>query len=104
RIGSSGDIYLPLIDYVHVADLTLEEAESLIEKRLEAGGFVRNAHVTIFIDESTSQGVTILGEVSKPGIYPDLGDRRLYDLLSAAGGFTPSAGRKVSVIRQHSQA
>jgi polysaccharide biosynthesis/export protein len=103
RIGSSGDIYLPLIDYVHVADLTLEEAQSLIEKRLEDGGFVRNAHVTIFIDESASQGVTILGEVAKPGIYPDLGDRRLYDLVSAAGGFTASAGRKVSVIRQHSQ-
>jgi len=104
RVGNSGDVYLPLIDYVHVGDLTAEEAQELIEKRLEDGGFVRNAHVTIFVDESASQGVTILGEVAKPGIYPALGDRRLYDLISAAGGFTPSAGRKVSVIRQHSQA
>lgn len=24
RIGNSGDVYLPLIDYVHVADLTVE--------------------------------------------------------------------------------
>jgi polysaccharide biosynthesis/export protein len=103
RVGSSGDVYLPLIDYVHVGDLTVEEAQALIEKRLEDGGFVRNAHVTIFLDESASQGVTILGEVARPGIYPDLGDRRLYDLLSAAGGFTASAGRKVSVIR-HNQA
>jgi polysaccharide export outer membrane protein len=103
RVGNSGDVYLPLIDYVHVGDLTVEEAQALIEKRLEDGGFVRNAHVTIFLDESASQGVTVLGEVAKPGIYPDLGDRRLYDLLSAAGGFTSSAGRKVSVIRQHSQ-
>jgi polysaccharide export outer membrane protein len=104
RIGSSGDIYLPLIDYVHVGDLSVEEAQTLIEKRLEDGGFVRNPHVTLFIDESTSQGVTVLGEVSKPGIYPALGDRKLYDMISAAGGFTPSAGRRVSVIRQHSQA
>jgi polysaccharide biosynthesis/export protein len=104
RVGNSGDVYLPLIDYVHVGDLTVEEAQALIEKRLEDGGFVRNAHVTIFLDESASQGVTIIGEVAKPGIYPDLGDRRLYDLLSAAGGFTAAAGRKVSVIRQHSQA
>ena len=73
-----------------------------IQKRLEDGGFVRSAHVTIFLDESVSQGVTILGEVAKPGIYPAMGDRRLYDLISAAGGFTTSAGRKVSVIRQHS--
>ncbi len=104
RIGNSGDVYLPLIDYVHVGDLTVEEAQALIQKRLEDGGFVRNPHVTIFLDESASQGVTILGEVAKPGIYPDLGDRRLYDMISAAGGFTPSAGRKISVIRQHNQA
>jgi len=103
RIGNSGDVYLPLIDYVHVGDLTVEEAQALIEKRLEDGGFVRNAHVTIFLDESASQGVTVLGEVAKPGIYPAIGERKLYDLISAAGGFTASAGRKVSVIRQHSQ-
>jgi polysaccharide export outer membrane protein len=103
RIGNSGDVYLPLIDYVHVAGLTVEEAQALIQKRLEDGGFVRSAHVTIFLDESTSQGVTILGEVSKPGVYPALGDRKLYDLISAAGGFTPSAGRKVSIIRQSNQ-
>jgi polysaccharide export outer membrane protein len=96
-------VYLPLIDYVHVGDLTVEEAQALIEKRLEDGGFVRNAHVTIFLDESASQGVTVLGEVAKPGIYPAIGERKLYDLISAAGGFTASAGRKVSVIRQHSQ-
>ena len=103
RVGNSGDIYLPLIDYVHVGGLTVEEAQALIQKRLEDGGFVRAAHVTIFLDESTSQGVTILGEVAKPGIYPAQGERKLYDLISAAGGFTASAGRKVSVIRQHSQ-
>src|SRR5258708_26735970 len=103
RIGNSGDVYLPLIDYVHVGDLTLEEAQALIQKQLEDGGFVRGAHVTIFLDESASQGVTILGEVTKPGIYPAIGDRRLYDLISAAGGFTSTAGRKVGVIRQRSQ-
>jgi polysaccharide export outer membrane protein len=103
RIGNSGDVYLPLIDYVHVGGLTVEEAQVLIEKRLEDGGFVRGAHVTIFLDESISQGITVLGEVTRPGIYPALGDRKLYDLISAAGGFTQAAGRKISIIRQNSQ-
>jgi polysaccharide export outer membrane protein len=40
--------------------------------------------------------------VLKPGIYPVLGDRKLYDFISAAGGFSQAAGRKVSIIRQHS--
>jgi polysaccharide export outer membrane protein len=103
RIGNSGDVYLPLIDYVHVGDITIEEAQVLIEKRLESGGFVRGPHVSIMLDESVSQGITILGEVARPGIYPAMGDRKLYDLISSAGGFTPSAGRKVSIIRQHGE-
>jgi polysaccharide export outer membrane protein len=101
RVGNSGDIYLPLIDYVHVGDLTVEEAQSLIEKRLGDGGFVRSPHVTLFVDESASQGVTILGEVSRPGIYPDVGDHKLYEIISLAGGFTPSAARKVSIARRN---
>jgi len=44
--------------------------------------------------------VTLLGEVSRPGIYPALGDRRLYDLISAAGGFTDKAGRTVTITHR----
>jgi polysaccharide biosynthesis/export protein len=100
RVNNSGDIYLPLVDYVHVEGLTQEEAQGLIQKRLEEGGFVRNPHVTIFVDEAASQGVTLLGEVSRPGIYPDTVDRKLYQVISQAGGFTPSASRKIAIIRR----
>ena len=31
RITNTGDVYLPLVDYVHVADLNLDEAQTLIE-------------------------------------------------------------------------
>jgi polysaccharide biosynthesis/export protein len=101
RVSNSGDLYLPLIDYVHVGDLSLEEAQKLIEKRLDDGGFVKNPHVTIFISDYSSQGVTLLGEVGKPGIYPVLGDRRLFDLFSAAGGLTERASRTVSITRRN---
>jgi polysaccharide export outer membrane protein len=103
RVSNSGDLYLPLIDYVHVGGLTQEEAQTVIEKRFDEGGFVRNPHVTLFVDEANSQGVTVLGEVSKPGIYPDPVNRKLYDVVSEAGGFTSSASRKVSIIRQNQQ-
>jgi polysaccharide export outer membrane protein len=97
RITGAGDIYLPLIDYVHVADLTTDEAQELIQKRLEDGGFVRNPHVSIFVDESASQSITMVGEVIHPGPYPAVGDRRLFDLISAAGGLTDKAGRSVTI-------
>ena len=101
RVSNSGDVYLPLIDYVHVDGLTQEEAQTLIEKRLSDGGFVRSPHVTIFVDEAASQGVTVIGEVGKPGIYPDVSDHKLYDVISQAGGFNASASRKVAVIRRN---
>lgn len=98
RIGGSGDIYLPLVDYVHIADLTIDEAQELIQKRLEDGGFVRNPHVSIFVDESASQAITVIGEVNHPGPYPAIGDRRLFDVISAAGGLTDKAGRAVTIV------
>jgi polysaccharide biosynthesis/export protein len=101
RISNTGDIYLPLIDYIHVADLSLEEAQALIAKRLEDGGFLKNPHVTVFINEYASQAVTILGEVQKPGPYPMMGERRLYDLISAAGGLTEKAGRTVTISHRN---
>lgn len=101
RVSNSGDIYLPLIDYVHVEGLTQEEAQALIEKRLEDGGFVRSPHVSIFVDEAMSQGVTILGEVGRPGVYPDIGDHKLYEVVSQAGGFTTNASRKIAILRRN---
>jgi polysaccharide biosynthesis/export protein len=100
RISGSGDVYLPLIDYVHISDLTTDEAQELIQKRLEDGGFVRGPHVSIFVDESASQAITLVGEVNHPGPYPAIGDRHLFDLISAAGGLTDKAGRKVTIERR----
>ena len=70
RVSGSGDVYLPLIDYVHVAELTVDEAQELIQKRLEDGGFVRGPHVTIFVDESASQAITMVGEVNASRALP----------------------------------
>jgi polysaccharide biosynthesis/export protein len=97
RISGSGDVYLPLIDYVHLASLTTDEAQELIQKRLEDGGFVRGPHVSIFVNESASQAITLVGEVAHPGAYPAIGERRLFDLISAAGGLTDKAGRNVTI-------
>ncbi len=100
RVSSSGNVYLPLIDYVHVSGLTLEEAQALIEKRLSDGGFLRNPHVTVLVDEYASQGASVLGEVAKPGVYPVLGEQRLFNLISAAGGLTEKAGRSITVTHR----
>ena len=100
RVSNSGDIYLPLIDYVHVEGLTPEEAQAAIEKKLSDGGFVKNPHVVVLVTDSSSSNVSLLGEVSKPGSYTVLGERRLLDVISAAGGFTERAGGTITIAHR----
>lgn len=100
RVGSNGDVYLPLVDYVHLAGLTIDEAQEVIEKRLADGGFVNSPHVTVFVNEYASQNATILGEVLKPGQYTVLGQPRLFDIISTAGGFTERAARRVTITHR----
>jgi polysaccharide biosynthesis/export protein len=100
RIGGSGDAYLPLINYVHLAGLTAEEAQTFIQNRLSEGGFVKDPHVSVFVDHYASGGASILGEVVRPGIYPVSGQERLFDLISVAGGLTEKAGRSISVVHR----
>ncbi|HVP43767.1 MAG TPA: polysaccharide biosynthesis/export family protein [Terriglobales bacterium] len=99
RITSSGDVYLPLVGYVHLDGLTIPEAQTAIEQRLVEGRFVNEPHVTIFVAEYAT-GVSVMGEVQKPGIYPIFGSRRLFDLISAAGGLTERAGRVVTITHR----
>ena len=98
RISSNGDMYCPLIGYTHVAGLTAEEAQKLIETRL--AGFLKNPHVSLFVTEYASEGASVLGAVMRPGVYPVLGQQHLFDLVSAAGGLSEKAGRSLTVTHR----
>jgi polysaccharide export outer membrane protein len=78
----------------------VDEAQELIQKRLEDGGFLRNPHVSIFVNESASQAVNMMGELVHPGTYPVIGDRHLFDMISAAGGLTERAGQHLTIIHR----
>jgi polysaccharide export outer membrane protein len=100
RIGDTGNVDLPLINEVHIEGLTVNEAEKAIEQRLDHGGFVRNPHVQLFVSEYTSQSASVLGEVIHPGLYPVLGEQRLFSVLSAAGGLSDRAGKAITVTHR----
>jgi len=97
RVADSGDISLPLIGSAHVAGLSILQAEQLVRQRLSDGGFFNDPQVSILVKEYSTQGISVLGEVQKPGIYPLLGSRSLYDAISAAGGVTAKAGNTITV-------
>jgi len=101
RVNSGGEISLPMLGAVAVSGLSVEQAQLLIEHRLSEKGLFNDPHVTVFEKEYATQGISVLGEVQKPGIYPLLGSRKLYDVISTAGGTTPKAGRYVLITRRN---
>lgn len=103
RVGNSGDVSLPLVGNLHLAGLSSDEAQSLIERRLADGHFVNNPQVFVYVKEYTTEGISLTGEVSRPGVYSPLGAHRLLDLIQTAGGLTEKAGRTVTLIHRDNQ-
>ncbi len=101
RVGADGKISLALVGPIPVAGLSTDDAAQLIRKHLMDGGFFSDPQVTVFQKEFVTQGVSVLGEVLKPGVYPLMGPRRLFDVLSLAGGTTPKAGQLVSISHRN---
>jgi polysaccharide export outer membrane protein len=100
RVSSNGEAYLPLVNYVHVAGLNVEEAQGAIENALKKGNFLTSPHVTIFVSEYAS-GVVVMGEVVKPGIYPVTASKSLlFDLITEAGGPTANAGQVITITHR----
>ena len=97
RVNDAGSVSVPLIGNVHLAGLTSDEAQQLIATRLRDRGLLRDPQVAVFQKEYASQGIAVMGEVQRPGIYNLLGERRLSDAISAAGGTTGRAGRAISI-------
>jgi polysaccharide export outer membrane protein len=100
RVSDAGEMTMPLIGAVEVSGLTAEEAQKRVEQRLVGGGFLRDPQVNILVKEFATQGISILGEVVKPGVYPLLGSRRLFDAVSIAGGTTIRAGNTVVITHR----
>ena len=96
-MGGSGDVSLALVGNVHLAGLSNEEAQALIEALLANGHFVNNPHVSVYVKEYTAEGISVMGEVSRPGAYSPLGPHRLLDMIQTAGGLTEKAGSEVSI-------
>ena len=85
----------------HVGGLTAEEAAVSIESLLRDEKILKHPHVEVFVQEYATQGVSILGEVKNPGVYPELGSHSLLDFISVAGGITPTAGKAVTVTHKN---
>jgi polysaccharide export outer membrane protein len=99
RISESGHITVPLLGQVDVGGLPVAAAEKKVAGLLEKGGYLKKAQVNMLITTMTSQQVSVLGQVNRPGRYPVEGKRKVLDLLALAGGIAAEGGDTVSLVR-----
>lgn len=94
-VDARGDVALPRIGVLHVADYGILELQDTLRARL--GAFLRNPSVEVVV----LRRIVVNGEVLKSGVYyVDIGTATLRDAIALAGGITPygHSGR-VSIVR-----
>lgn len=98
-VDANGNIDFPLIGTIHIGGMTRNEIADYVTKQLEDGNIARNPVVTV---EWANAGVTIVGEVSRPGLYQLSRDvTTLPQALGMAGDLTIQGRRdNILVVRE----
>jgi len=102
RVDASGNVNLAHVQDVHLAGLTVAEAQTAIENAYKDARILRNPQVSLNIDVYAPREVSISGMVKQAGKYslPPETITTLKDIVLRAGGFTDTAnGSKVRVSR-----
>ncbi len=100
RVQPDGTVTLPLIQTVKVSGMDEEGAAKSIAAALVAQGMLLHPQVSVLVTAYAGQDVSVLGEVARAGVYPYTIHHRLLDLISAAQGLAPSAGRLVNIYHR----
>ena len=97
RIDKEGNISVPLIGAVHVAGMTVAEAEKAVQDKFVKEEILTNPQVSLNVQQYAGGSITVLGEVQSPGRIQLLAPHSLLDVLGMAGGETNTAGATIEV-------
>jgi len=98
RVRNDGKIALPLVGELDLHGKAPAEASRELAARLKE--FVVSPVVTVTVEETRPTSVSVLGEVTRPGVYTLEGSAGVLQALAAAGGLTEYAGRDaIYVVR-----
>jgi polysaccharide biosynthesis/export protein len=99
-VRSDGKISLPLVGEVQAAGTTPLKLEQEIAGKLKS--YISDPEVTVIVQQINSQKFNILGQVTRPGLYPLTNSATVLDAIAIAGGFRDFAKKKsVYILRQN---
>lgn len=98
RVSENGSISLPLLGDFPVSNLTATEVKDHLQELLKSK-FVNRADVSVVIKEFANKPISVLGAVHRPGSLTLSGRWTLLEAISAAGGLTEAAGRRIVILR-----
>lgn len=90
QVDASGRASFPLVGSFEAAGKTPMEIQAELEAKL-ASQFIREPSVTVNLEETVSQVVTVDGQVREPGLYPVIGRMTLMQGVATSGGLTEFA-------------
>jgi polysaccharide biosynthesis/export protein len=97
RVSAGGEISMPLLGSIQSAGLTAQDLEGVLEGRLRI--YMKDPHVSVFVNTIESHPVSVVGAVKKPGVFQVRGPKTVLEMLSLAEGLDEDAGDEVMVMR-----
>jgi polysaccharide export outer membrane protein len=107
QVDANGQLQLPLIGLVEAQGKTARELSAEIARRLDET-YLRDPQVSVVVEESASQKVTVEGAVNEAGVFGLSGPATLLQAIALAKGVSNTADlKKVTIFRtlngMHSQ-
>lgn len=98
-VRPDGNITVPVVGELRAVGKTARQLEAEITAKLAER--ITSPVVTVTVKEINSSRVFILGEVTRPGVYPLRGNMGVLQMLAIAGGLTEFAdGDEIVVLRR----
>lgn len=98
RVREDGKITIPFINDITAAGMAPPDLARRLQTRLK--DFILNPVVTVSLEEVRPLQVSVVGEVTRPGVYQLEPGSGVLKALASAGGMTPFASEeKIFVLR-----
>jgi len=101
RINDDGTANLPVLGFINVSGLTVEQLEKKLSILFIRKKIYVNPHVNISIEKYGSKKVLVLGMIKEPGVVNITDNLTILDVISKVGGIKGAFADRIILIRKN---